>query len=362
MALDGLTHLNERGEAHMVDVSQKKETERVASAEARVVMKPETLQAITQRSIPKGDVFATARVAGIMAAKKTSELIPLCHPLMLTRAEVECAPFSEEDGTCGVHVTTTIGLNGKTGVEMEALTAASVAALTIYDMCKAIDRGMQVEAVRVTHKEGGRSGTWDRIEDDLVPTLPQGTVRAVCISKRKGTRKQPVEGTVSVKPDWGIEEDAHAGDWHRQVSLLAWESIVRAQEMGLDVKEGDFAENVTTEGLDLLTLPMGTQIRIGEDVLLELTQVGKVCHTRCAIYHLAGDCIFPREGIFFAVLKGGKIKAGDPVRVVKMGDGFSSHTPEEALEEMVEYGEGDTCATAARALEKLSALESDLKE
>lgn len=361
MALDGLTHLNERGEAHMVDVSEKADTERIASAEARVVMKEQTLEAITGGTIPKGDVLATARIAGIMAAKRTSELIPLCHPLMLTKAEVECAPF-KKNGVCGVHIATTIGLCGKTGVEMEALTAASVAALTIYDMCKAIDRGMQIEALRVTHKEGGKSGTWDRTGDGPIRELPQGTVRAVCVSKRKGTRKSPIEGAATVKPNWGIAEDAHAGDWHRQISLLAWESIQRAQKMGLDVKEGDFAENITTEGIDLLSLPMGTQVGIGDDVLLELTQVGKVCHTRCAIYHLAGDCIFPREGIFFAVLKGGRVKAGDTVRVVKMGEGFSTHTPEDALEEMVEFGEGDTCSAAARALKKLAALESEPRE
>ena len=195
----------------------------------------------------------------------------------------------------------------------------------------------------------------------MTESLPRGTVRSVCISKRKGTRKKPVEGSVTVRPDWGIVEDAHAGDWHRQVSLLAWESILKAQDMGLNVAEGDFAENVTTEGLDLLALPMGTQLTIGDDVLLELTQVGKVCHTRCAIYHLAGDCIFPREGIFFAVLKGGDIKAGDTIQVTKMGEGFSTHTPTEALDEMVEYGEGDTCKTAARALERLSALEGELE-
>ncbi len=195
----------------------------------------------------------------------------------------------------------------------------------------------------------------------MTESLPSGTVRCVCISKRKGTRKKPVDGSVTVRPDWGIVEDAHAGDWHRQVSLLAWESILKAQDMGLNVAEGDFAENVTTEGLDLLALPMGTQLTIGDDVLLELTQVGKVCHTRCAIYHLAGDCIFPREGIFFAVLKGGEIKAGDTIQVTKMGEGFSTHTPTEALDEMVEYGEGDTCKTAARALERLSALKGTLE-
>ncbi|MDO4854756.1 MAG: cyclic pyranopterin monophosphate synthase MoaC [Coriobacteriia bacterium] len=185
MAVDGLTHLNEKGEAHMVDVSAKNDTRRIASAEARIFMKPETLAAITGGSIPKGDVLATARIAGIMAAKNTSSLVPLCHPLMLTSIEVACEPFGNEEhrtgtsatankqdqaehGECGIHIVATVGLTGKTGVEMEALTAASVAALTVYDMCKAIDRGMEISQVRVVHKEGGKSGTWDRRPEGLV--------------------------------------------------------------------------------------------------------------------------------------------------------------------------------------------------
>ena len=127
-----------------------------------------------------------------------------------------------------------------------------------------------------------------------------GTVRSVNVSERKGTRKKPVEnGQIHIDPHQGVTGDAHAGDWHRQVSLLAWESIEKARAMGLDVKEGDFAENITTEGMDLLALPLGTQVKIGDEVELELSQIGKVCHKKCAIYYLAGDCIFPREGIFF---------------------------------------------------------------
>lgn len=180
MSVDGLTHLNERGEAHMVDVSAKSDTRRIASAEARIFMQPETLAAITGGSIPKGDVLATARIAGIMAAKSTSSLVPLCHPLMLTSIDVACEPFGAgaptavskndqaEHSGCGIHIIATVGLTGKTGVEMEALTAASVAALTVYDMCKAIDRGMEISQVRVVHKEGGKSGTWDRRPEGLV--------------------------------------------------------------------------------------------------------------------------------------------------------------------------------------------------
>ncbi|RNL40558.1 MOSC domain-containing protein [Paraeggerthella hongkongensis] len=162
----------------------------------------------------------------------------------------------------------------------------------------------------------------------------RGRVRSVNVSKRKGTRKTPCASPIAVIEHQGVAGDAHAGDWHRQVSLLAWESIEKARAMDLDVAEGDFAENVTTEGIDLLSLPLGTQVRIGDDVLLELSQIGKVCHTKCAIYHLAGDCIFPREGIFFVALSDGQIKEGDAVEVVSLGDGTCSYTPPEALEEL----------------------------
>lgn len=161
------------------------------------------------------------------------------------------------------------------------------------------------------------------------------TVTSVNISKRKGTQKQPVgEEPQVVIANRGLENDAHAGDWHRQVSFLAEESIQKAREMGLEVGPGAFAENFTTEGIDLLDLPLGTQLRVGPEVLVEISQIGKVCHTRCAIYHLAGDCIFPREGIFGVVLEGGTVKKGDDIEVVKRGDGTCAHTPPEALAEV----------------------------
>lgn len=149
-----LTHLDSQGRANMVDVSDKAQTVREAVAEARVRMLPQTLQMIVQGGHPKGDVFAVARIAGIQAAKKTSDLIPLCHPLMLTSVKVEL----QAEGDDAVRITARCKLTGQTGVEMEALTAASVAALTIYDMCKAVDRGMQIENVRLLEKLGGKSG------------------------------------------------------------------------------------------------------------------------------------------------------------------------------------------------------------
>lgn len=167
MTMDGLTHLDDQGNARMVDVSEKSDTKRTAIAEGFIAMQPETLEAITAGTMPKGDVFAAARIAGIMASKKTSDLIPLCHPLALTKVEVQCTPCPATDNTpAGVHIEATASLVGKTGVEMEALTAASVACLTIYDMCKAIDRGMEITQVRLLHKEGGKTGTWNRQEQE----------------------------------------------------------------------------------------------------------------------------------------------------------------------------------------------------
>ena len=154
---DKLTHIDESGQLNMVDVGAKAETERTAMARGRVLMAPETLALIIEGNLKKGDVLTTARLAGIMAAKRTSELIPLCHPLLLTKVEVSCEPNVAEN--C-VEIEATVKLRGKTGVEMEALTAVSVAALTIYDMAKAVDRGMRISDVRVVHKAGGKSGEW----------------------------------------------------------------------------------------------------------------------------------------------------------------------------------------------------------
>jgi MOSC domain-containing protein YiiM len=146
----------------------------------------------------------------------------------------------------------------------------------------------------------------------------RGEIVAVCISDRKGVPKRPVEAGV-LKADWGIEGDAHAGKWHRQVSLLAQESVDKVIAAGINVRPGAFAENIVTRGLELYTLPVSTRIRLG-DTLVEVTQIGKVCHDRCAIYELMGDCVMPREGIFVKVLEGGRITAGDTIEVLSEDD------------------------------------------
>lgn len=136
---------------------------------------------------------------------------------------------------------------------------------------------------------------------------------SIAVSKKKGTRKVQVE-EASLLLDHGLEGDAHAGPWHRQVSFLASESIEHAREKGLDVTFGDFAENIATVGIDWLNIPVGTRLELGESALVEITQIGKECHNKCAIYYLAGDCIMPKEGVFARVLRGGKIRSGDEIR------------------------------------------------
>ena len=148
-----------------------------------------------------------------------------------------------------------------------------------------------------------------------------GTVLSVNIAPKKGMRKAPVEsGAIELVADFGVADDAHAGDWHRQVSFLAEESIQVARDHGLDVGYGDFAENITTSGINIKGMPLGTRLQVGT-AIVEVSQIGKICHTRCAIYYLAGDCIFPREGIFGWVVEPGVVRVGDEVRILELGEG-----------------------------------------
>jgi cyclic pyranopterin phosphate synthase len=157
--MNQLTHFNQAGEAHMVDVGDKVSTDRIAVAEGKITMQPETLSLIIAGGHKKGDVLGIARIAGIMAAKKTSDLIPLCHPLMLTQVSVDLMPLPEHNA---VYCQATVKTTGTTGVEMEALMSVQMALLTIYDMCKAVDRGMTLEQIRLRKKSGGKSGAWER--------------------------------------------------------------------------------------------------------------------------------------------------------------------------------------------------------
>jgi cyclic pyranopterin monophosphate synthase len=160
------THFNEAGRARMVDVSDKTATQRVATARARVLMQPETLEKIRRGKISKGDVLAVAQTAGIMGAKRTPDLIPMCHPLLITGVDIDFKeePQPNQQGLCGIAISATVKTSGQTGVEMEALTAVTTAALTIYDMCKAVDKGMVFSEVCLLEKSGGKSGPYSRQE------------------------------------------------------------------------------------------------------------------------------------------------------------------------------------------------------
>ena len=175
----------------------------------------------------------------------------------------------------------------------------------------------------------------------------EGRVISVNLSEKKTVRKQRFErGTLVF--DRGFAGDAHAGDWHRQVSLLSIESIDSMRAKGLEVGPGDFAENITTEGIDVMTLPVGSVIRIGDQVVLEVSQIGKVCHTKCAIYYQAGDCVMPREGIFAVVREAGDVTVGDKIQIASLGDGTCERSPEDSLAE----SESVRAANECRKLDK----------
>ena len=175
-----------------------------------------------------------------------------------------------------------------------------------------------------------------------MPLPGAGIVVSVNLSARKTVRKTPSDkGTLVF--DRGFEGDAHAGDWHRQVSLLGLESIGTMVAAGLKVGPGDFAENITTSGIDLLSLPIGTVLKLGDSSELEISQIGKVCHTKCAIYYAAGDCVMPREGLFAVVRSAGEVRVGDAIEVVSLGDGACDRTPASAIAEF----EAEKAAEAA---------------
>ena len=299
-----LTHVNEQGRARMVDVSDKPATDRVARAAGFVRMAPSTVELVRTGGAKKGDVLAVAQVAGIMAAKRCWETVPMCHPVALTGVDVR---FSVEAG--GVGIEAACRCHGETGVEMEALSAVSAAALTVYDMLKAHQRDMVVEEVRLVEKTGGASGDFS-----ARGVRGAATVEAVCVSEEKGTRKHPVDEIELVVGE-GVAGDAHAGRWHRQVSLLPAEAVDELRGLLPELAPGDFAENVLTRGLDLKALPVGTVLRAGAAELV-VTQIGKECHAACEIRRLTGRCAMPTEGIFCVVTRGGTVRAGDSLEVV----------------------------------------------
>lgn len=291
-----LTHIDENGRPHMVSVEDKPATTRRATAQGYLRCAPETARRIREGGIVKGDVLSAAQVAGIMAAKRAWEIIPMCHPIPISGVEMTFTVM-EDAVLCRATVSTV----SPTGVEIEALQAVETALLTVYDMVKAVDRSMRIGGIALLEKRGGKSG-------DHVFASRIGTVLDVNISREKGTVKTPVAEMV-LRENHGCEGDAHAGTWHRQVSLLAEESIDRMRAAGVALRHGDFAENITTRGLILHMLPVGSILAVG-DAILEVTQIGKECHKGCAIRDKVGHCIMPAEGIFARVIRGGTIRPG----------------------------------------------------
>ena len=313
---EDLTHINEQGRARMVDVSAKEGTQRVARAAGFVHMGTATLELVRTGGCKKGDVLAVAQVAGIMAAKRCWELVPMCHPIQLTGVDVR---FELSDAPCGVAIEAECRCCGQTGVEMEALTAASVAGLTIYDMLKAVQRDMVIDDVCLLEKSGGKSGHFVRgsvagVDKGTVPlSTSDGVVVATSISTKKGTRKVPQE-SIRLEVGLGVVGDAHAGAWHRMVSLLPEESVDEMRELLPKLAAGDFAENILTRGLSLKDLPVGTVLEVGE-CELAMTQIGKKCHSDCEISRITGKCVMPTDGVFAVVTRGGTVRPGDPIRI-----------------------------------------------
>ncbi len=346
-----LTHIGPGGDARMVDVGGKDITRRRARAGCRISMNERAFAALTGGNLPKGDAMCVARIAGIQAAKKTSDLIPLCHPLPLDHVAIDFIPDRHNRSVSVEAVVTT---SSRTGVEMEALVAVSAAALALYDMVKAVDREMVISDVCLLEKSGGRRGHYvregevprpnpDVSEKDSpeqkssgasadsatgevvavsvsdrsgIPNQIVGEVVAVSVSEHKGVAKANVS-LVHLEVGVGIKGDVHGGDHDRQVSLLAEESIDKVRAKGLDVPPGRMAENITTRGIVLHELELGTRFRLGDEAVVVLTKIGKECHNPCAIYHQVGDCVMPREGIFVKVCTPGTVKPGDKVEVLK---------------------------------------------
>lgn len=295
-----LTHQDSEGRVKMVDVGRKQPTARMALAFASMFAGEKALSLLRAGELAKGDAWAASRVAAIMAAKRTSELIPLTHPLRLDSVRIDLFAWGNERIGCFASVS----CFDRTGVEMEAMVAASTAMLNMYDMVKGVDKGAYLEQTRLVFKSGGKSGEW------ISPAAAVGRIEKLAVSKSKGIPKDPCD-EATLKVGFGLENDAHGGDWHRQISLLGVESIEKMRNKGLDVDFGSFAENIATSGICLFELPVGTLMWCESGQVMQVTQIGKECHTKCAVYHRAGDCVMPREGIFTIVLAGGRVTAGE---------------------------------------------------
>lgn len=272
-----LTHINANGEAHMVDVGEKDKTVRAACAHGRVFMKRETLELIENGNMKKGDVFAAARIAAIMAAKRTHELIPLCHLIPLTGVEVEIKPCPPDS----VSVECTVKCCHETGVEMEALTAVSIGALTIYDMCKAVDRSIEIGEIKLLKKSGGKSGDYDR--------ETRREIKSINLNTKKG-------------------------ETARQLSIISaavQSEIEKASSEGLCYKK--FAADLVVTSLNGVSV--GDILDFG-GAEVEITELGKSCYSDCPLVGRGEACRLKKECAFGCVKKSGDIRVGAEIRKV----------------------------------------------
>ncbi len=304
----------------MVDVSEKSVTVRFARAEAHVHLGASTAALLAKGGVTKkGNVLETARLAGIQAAKKTAELVPLCHPLLLDHIDVNGAYEGEE-----LTLTSEVRCSGRTGVEMEAIIAVTVAAVTVYDMCKSVSKEIEIGAIRLLRKTGGKSGTWER-DHQGGKKMEKGvpTVLAVCISPG-GVPKRPVpEAAVCMK---GLEGDGrdHEKHWkpERAVSIQDEELLEVLSSEGYDLGHGTMGENLTVRNLDVQSMPPGTKLLFSGGVELELTGPRKPCFVLDKIHPNLKDDVILRCGCMARVLRTGTIRPGETIRVERsMDDG-----------------------------------------
>lgn len=291
-----LSHLGESGNIQMVDISSKIPTLRRARCSGRIYMKSETINLIKKNKIEKGNVLTTAKIAGILAAKQTDKFIPLCHTISM-----DIIDLNFEINENFIEATSLVETTYKTGVEMEAFMVVSIALLTIYDMCKSVDRTMEIDEIKLLEKRGGKT------------TFYRNKILSINISKDRGTIKRPVREVKIVK-NFGIESDAHSEkNSPRQISILSTLSIEKIRKKGLNIKYGEFGENLTIKDIPIYEIPVGTKIKCGNEVELEITQIGKECINRCSIYEQVGDCVMPREGVFARVLRGGILQVNEDI-------------------------------------------------
>lgn len=286
----GFTHINELGFPTMVDVSKKEISDRQASAKAVITMKPETLDKIFNGKVKKGEVISTAKIAGIIAAKRTSDLIPLCHQVPLTSVQIEFSQIALDK----LMIISYVQCKYITGVEMEALVAASTAALTIYDMCKAVDRCMKIDELYLDQKSGGRSGN-----------LVRSSIKRIYLKFQKG-------GNILHMSDCNLDENGIEGftSGNKAISLLDINACVCIENENVEqLCWKKFYANFITEGFDYSNLKVGDKFNIG-DTCIEITQVGKPCFDGCGIIVNGKSCVLKNNCAFAKVVKPGIVKIG----------------------------------------------------